>query len=120
VLALIDRAVAVVSTSEFEGMPNVFLEGWARGVPALALSHDPDGVIEGHGLGACALGSGESLVAAARTLWEGRGDQAEVAERCRRYVAEEHSEEAVASRWVNMLAFTRRARATSTAAAEVS
>ena len=40
---LVDRAVAMVSTSDFEGMPNTFLEGWARGVPALALAHDPDG-----------------------------------------------------------------------------
>lgn len=51
---LIERSVAVVNTSDFEGMPNVFLEGWARGVPALALTHDPDGVIVREGLGAFA------------------------------------------------------------------
>ena len=34
---LIDRAVASVNTAEFEGMPNVLLEAWSRGVPALVL-----------------------------------------------------------------------------------
>ena len=69
---LIDRAVACVNTSDFEGMPNVLLEGWARGVPALALAHDPGGVIERHGLGTFAGGSFPSLVAATRCHWDQR------------------------------------------------
>lgn len=101
---LFDRAVAVVNTADFEGMPNVFLEGWARGVPALALSHDPDGVIERHGLGAFAHGSLDELADHATSLWRDRGDHAALAERCRRYVVDHHSPDVVGARWQAALA----------------
>jgi glycosyltransferase involved in cell wall biosynthesis len=106
--ALIDRAVAVVSTSEpgYEGMPNVFLEGWSRGVPALVFSHDPDGVVASRGLGAFAGGSQERFQAQTRELWESRADQGEMAARCLAYVREEHDGERVAERWSSQLALT--------------
>ena len=102
-MELVDRAVAVVNTADHEGMPNVFLEGWARGVPALALAHDPDGVIERHGLGGFAAGDPTRLVELASDLWDRRSDQAEVALRCRRYVLEHHSAQAVAAAWQDAL-----------------
>lgn len=98
-LALMDRAVAVVNTSSFEGMPNVTLEGWSRGVPALTLAHDPDALIVERGLGVFAGGSPDDLAAGARKLWTDRADQNELSERCRRYVADEHSESVIAGRW---------------------
>jgi glycosyltransferase involved in cell wall biosynthesis len=101
--ALIESAVAVVNTADYEGMPNVFLEGWSRGVPALALSHDPDGVIERERLGGFAGGSKERLVELARGLWRGRDDQAELAGRCRGYVAREHALDAVLDQWLRVL-----------------
>lgn len=103
----VNRAVAMVSTSDFEGMPNTFLEGWVRGVPALALAHDPDGVIERHGLGAFAEGSLDRFSNLALRLWEERGDQVDVAERCRRYVLDYHSPEAVSARWLDVLGIHR-------------
>jgi glycosyltransferase involved in cell wall biosynthesis len=100
---LYDRAVAVVNTAEFEGMPNVFLEAWARGVPALALEHDPDGMIVREHLGAFAAGDPNALVAHARTLWQARGDSYELSERCIAHMRAHHSLAAVADRWVDLL-----------------
>ena len=100
---LVEQAVAVVNTADFEGMPNTFLEGWARGVPALALTHDPADVIVTHELGGFAHGSPEKLVELARQLWETRRDQADVARRCRRYIDQYHSPDSVSSRWEEAL-----------------
>jgi glycosyltransferase involved in cell wall biosynthesis len=100
---LLDRAVAVVNTSEREGLPNVFLEGWARGVPALALSYDPAGLITGHGLGYVAGGDGAELAARARQLWRERGNESSFAARCIAYVRSEHDREAVVDRWMEAL-----------------
>jgi glycosyltransferase involved in cell wall biosynthesis len=101
--ALIERAVAVVSTSRTEGMPNVFMEGWARGVPALALAHDPDGVLEREALGGCAQGSPDRMAQLARDAWASREGRDEQSARCRAYVAREHSLERVADGWVEAL-----------------
>jgi hypothetical protein len=102
-MPLFDSAVAVVSTSDFEGMPNTFLEGWTRGVPALALAHDSDGVIEREGVGAFAGGSAERLAELARALWRGRHDQSALARRSRDYTNREHRAEVAADRWIRAL-----------------
>lgn len=96
---LFERAVAILSTSRAEGMPNVLLEGWARGVPALVLAHDPDRLIHQQGLGWSADGSAERFADLAAAAWEQRRDQTDLASRCRAYVAAEHSPERIAARW---------------------
>jgi glycosyltransferase involved in cell wall biosynthesis len=102
-LEVIARAVAVVNTCDFEGMPNVFLEGWARGVPALALAHDPGGVIERERIGAFAHGSTDRLRENAEEMWDGGCGREALSERCREYVRRYHSPEAVASAWIRAL-----------------
>lgn len=100
---LIQRSVAIVSTSVSEGMPNVFLEGWSHGIPALALEHDPDGVIERERVGEFAGGSPERMAELATALWDARHASDELAARCREYVAREHGLAAVAGAWTRAL-----------------
>jgi glycosyltransferase involved in cell wall biosynthesis len=105
-MRLASRAVAMVSTSEFEGMSNVLLEGWARGVPALVFSYDSDGIVLRHGLGRVAGGSEEQFAQAAHELWSGRHSRQELSQRCREYVEEHHAPERIAEQWAAVLATT--------------
>ena len=100
---LYDDAIAVVNTAEFEGMPNVFLEGWARGVPALALHYDPDGTIVREGLGAFADGDPVLLAKLARSLSAERDGQQELASRCVAYVRRHHSLDAAVQAWTRVI-----------------
>lgn len=105
---LYERAVAVVNTGAWEGMPNTFLEGWARGVPALAFAHDPDGVITSDRLGGFAAGSPERLVSLAQEMWASRNDRSDLEQRCRDYVQREHDGERVIDRWIEALDLRRK------------
>lgn len=109
-LRLVDSAVAIVNTAEHEGMPNIFLEGWARGVPALAFSNDPDGVIGAHGLGDCAFGSFDDFANQARSIWSNRTDRSELSARCHRYIVENHGPDVVAAQWAKVVERARGSR----------
>jgi len=45
-----NRAKLIISTSAWEGFPNVFLEAWSTGLP-LITTFDPDGVVSTHNTG---------------------------------------------------------------------
>jgi glycosyltransferase involved in cell wall biosynthesis len=100
---LVARAVASVNTADVEGMPNVLLEAWSCGVPALVLTHDPGGVVATHGLGEFADGSLTRFIDLAREQWNARNDRQAASQRCRAYVAHHHSPERVAEQWRRVL-----------------
>jgi glycosyltransferase involved in cell wall biosynthesis len=108
VFAEIERAVAVLNTTELEGMPNVFLEAWARGVPALSLDHDPDGVVARHRLGLFAGGDHRRFADGARELWRDRNAAADLAARCRAYVDTFHAEGVALDGWERALGLAAR------------
>ncbi len=102
-LAEVERAIAIVKTSEVEGMPNTFLEAWARSVPVLSLSVDPDDRIAEHGVGLLAGGSMERLIDDARRLQGDPELRAALGARGREFVRSHHSLDAVADRWAELL-----------------
>lgn len=102
-MAMVEHAVAIVNTSQTEGMPNVWLEGWARGVPALSLEFDPDGRVARNRLGIAAGGDWEAFVAGARELWARRADRGGYGEGVRRYVTDVHGSVAVGQAWARLL-----------------
>jgi glycosyltransferase involved in cell wall biosynthesis len=99
-MELLERAVALISTSRSEGMPNVFLESWALGLPVISLDYDPDGRIAAQGLGIAAKGSWERFVTAVREMWHRRRtDRGAYAGAAHDYLERVHGSEAVASLW---------------------
>lgn len=64
---LLADAHVLVNTSQFEGLPNTFIQAWLREVPVLSLGVDPDGVIGRHGMGSVARDV-DSLAAALAEL----------------------------------------------------
>jgi glycosyltransferase involved in cell wall biosynthesis len=101
-LELVGRSYAVVSTSRAEGMPNTFLEAWARGVPVISLDFDPDGRIDEKELGLVA-DSAAGLREAAEALARDPAHRSQLGGRGREYVRERHSPEPVARRWAEVL-----------------
>jgi glycosyltransferase involved in cell wall biosynthesis len=103
VLALYRRALAVVSTSRYEGFPNVFLEGWSRGIPAISLRVDPDGVITRHGLGAVAGGSLDVMERILRRYLEEPAAVEAAGDAGYRYVRRTHTPEVIGPQWIRLV-----------------
>jgi glycosyltransferase involved in cell wall biosynthesis len=93
---VIANASILLSTSDGEGFPSVFLEAWANGTPVVSLTIDPDGAIATHRLG---LVSGNVAAATPHlaALVRSSDRRQLIADRCREYVARVHSAAAAAA-----------------------
>lgn len=103
VLEMIERSYAVVSTSRSEGMPNIFLEAWGRGIPTASLEYDPDGRIAKLELGCVA---GNSLERMAEQLQRLQGDpewRGRLGRNALEHVRALHDPAVVGGRWEALL-----------------
>lgn len=87
---IIGNASLLLSTSEREGFPSVFVEAWASGTPVVSLTVDPDLVIGGRGLGR-RPGSVEQAAEDILDLVGSSQKRQEIALRCRDHVTQCHS-----------------------------
>ncbi len=94
-LQIIAEAAVLLSTSDEEGFPSVFLEAWASGTPVASMKIDPNQVIQRLGLGVVS-GSVERAIADIKALMDSPERRDEIAVRARQYVAKTHSEAAAA------------------------
>jgi glycosyltransferase involved in cell wall biosynthesis len=87
-----DGAAALVNTSEFEGLPNVFLQAWIRGIPTLSFvapttADEPTGTTE--------CRDPDDMCRRLATLLEDPAHWSEASARVRRHFARCHSAAAV-------------------------
>lgn len=88
-LKAIGDACLLLSTSEGEGFPSVFLEAWAAGTPVVSLQIDPDHKIRNYELGKV-TDTVEEAVEVVRSFMASPEHRQEIAVRSRLYVEENH------------------------------
>jgi glycosyltransferase involved in cell wall biosynthesis len=84
------RSSIFVNTSVHEGFPNTFVQAWLRDAVVVSLTVNPDGVLDGKGVGVYA-GTEEGLARAVRNLLTDPAARAGYAERARAYATANHS-----------------------------
>jgi glycosyltransferase involved in cell wall biosynthesis len=101
VQALFTKAACFLSTSDYEGFPNTFLEAWSQGVPIVS-TFDPDQVIARHGLGSIAADV-PNLAASLRCLLGNPATYQRASENALAYFGSNHALEEVQPRFERVL-----------------
>ena len=89
-IGIIGNAALLLSTSDGEGFPSVFLEAWANGTPVVSLSIDPDRLIARKSSVRC-LANREVAAEDISALMESPGKRQDMADRGREYVGQFHT-----------------------------
>ena len=92
-----DGARVVLNTSRYEGMPNTFLQAWARGVPTVSFV-DIGARLEGEPV-ACVVRDGAEAAAEIERLLGDPAHWQRVSARCRKYFERTHSSTDVLGRY---------------------
>ena len=91
-----DRARVLVNTSVYEGMPNIFLQAWARGIPTVAT------VDVGAGRAYSKVGDEREAAEEIQRLFSDELHWARASARCREYFERSHSSSEVLSRYARV------------------
>jgi len=98
-LLLIGNAKALISTSNYEGFPNVFLESWAMGVPVISLKVNPGNVLNKYNLGICCEGNLQKMKTCMESNEAPQFDRGKLIS----YVAENHDFSLAGTRFISIL-----------------
>ena len=99
--AYFDRARVLVNTSSYEGMPNTFLQAWARGVPSVAF-FDAGARLDGEPVYPL-VADIEAAAAEIERLFADQAHWQRVSARCREHFQRTHSTPTVLARYEALL-----------------
>jgi glycosyltransferase involved in cell wall biosynthesis len=86
---LIEKASLIVSTSAWEGLSNVIIQGWLSGTPVATLQHDPNNWIMERDIGFCAAGDMGALAQWTSKVLHDPARLAGLSRRCREFALRE-------------------------------
>lgn len=95
----IANAKALISTSNFEGFPNIYLEAWGVGVPVISLNVNPGQIFNTYRLGVHCNGNLNRMKQAIETNETDQFDEAEL----KAYVKEFHDYKTAADRFLHAI-----------------
>lgn len=96
-----DRAAVLVNTSVYEGMPNTFMQAWARGVPTVA-TVDVGARLDDAPF-YCVFSRTEEAVEEIERLFADPGYRSRASAACRQYFERSHSSDEVLARYERLL-----------------